>query len=387
MAGLDSTGFTPKRLNEILEDIKTRLRSTFGSGTDTNEDEAVMQSITPQAIEIEESWQSQEKVYNNFNPAAAEGVALDNIGAITGTPRIAGDFSTVLVDATGNEGASIPVGFQRSVQDTGEIFELTSAVGAQTLPATGLQPLQFLMTALNDGPVLAVATTLNVGSLPAGITNVINNVDATPGTNDETDEEYRVSRKDRLGGIGKGTVPAIKAALSDVSGFVSRTVLENDTDATDSSGQPAHTIRCILGGGDPQDIVDAIGETKGAGTGTVGNETGTYTDPVDGQEFTINYDFVVAVNIYVDVVVTAKDDDYPANGDTLIETALLALDWEAGEDVILPKLQNAVTSIDGIVTYTLYFNTTATPVVDTTISIDEGQRADFDSTRINVSSP
>lgn len=387
MAGLTSSGFTRKTLDEILESIKTRLRSTFGSGTDTNEDEAVMQSITPQAIEIEESWQSQKLIYDQMNPAAAEGVALDNIGAITGTPRIAGKNSTVLVDATGNEGATIAIGFQRSVQDTGEIFELTSEVGLQTLPAVGSQPLQFLMTALNDGPVLAVATTLNVGSLPAGITNIINSVDATPGTLNETDEEYRISRKERLAGIGKGTVAAIKAGLTEVPDIISRTVLENDTDVTDSNGLPANSVRCIVEGGASQDIIDSIGENKGSGTGTFGIQTGTYTDPTDGQEFTINYDIVSAVNIYVAVVVTEKDSGYPANGDELIKTAILALTWENGEDVILPKLQNAVTSVDGIVTYTLFFDTSATPVVDTTITIDEAERADFDSTRITVSSP
>lgn len=384
MAGLTPQGFTAKRLDEILEAIKARLRPTFGSGTVTNEDEVVMQSITPQALEIEELWQNTLLIYNVMNPAAAEDVALDNIGALTSTLRIAGVKSTVLVDATGNEGATIPINFQRSVQDTGEIFQNTEE---QTLPAVGLQPLQYLMTTLNNGPILAVAGTLNVGSLPAGITDVINSVDATPGKFRETNEEYRVSRKQRLQALGKGTVPSIKSALREVANVISVAILENDTDIIDANGQAPHSIRCIVQGGLDQDIIDAIGESKAAGTETVGSETGIYNDPVDNQPFTINFDRVQPVNIYVDVEVTEKDSDYPPTGDQLIEDAILALTWNAGEDVVLPKLQNAVTSIDGIVTYTLFFDISATPVVDNTIVINTGQQADFDSSRINVSSP
>jgi hypothetical protein len=359
------------------------LRSTFGTGVDTNEDEVLMQIVNPIAIEIQELWEGARLQYDFYNPASAEGVALDNIGAITSTSRIPGVKSTVIVQATGNAGATVPVGFQRAVQDTGEVFQ---NLVLRTLPVVGSQPLEFEMEAIDDGPIAAVAGALNQGALPSGITDIINAVDATEGTFNETDEQYRVSRKERLQALGAGTVVAIKAALREVPLVTDVQVLENDSDVVDANGQAAHSIRAIVKGGTDQNIIDSIGQTKAGGTDTVGSESGTFTDPVDGQTFPINFDRVSDINIYVAVVVTSKNSDYPATGDQDIEDAILALTWDVGEDVVLPKLQSAVTSIPGILAYTLFFDTSATPVVDVTISIATDELAIFDSTRITVSS-
>ncbi len=392
MAGLTAAGFVAKTFDEILESIKGRLRSFFGSGVATNEDEIVMQIVNPIAIEIEESWEGTKEVYDGFNPNAAEGVAQDNIGAITTTPRLTGSVSTVVVQASGTEGAVIALEFQRSVEATLDIFATTQE---HTLPATGSQPLEFTMEALEEGPIVCLAGNLNQGSLPSGVTSIVNAVDATPGTLAETDEEYRVGRPQRIAATSSATVIAIKAALNDtdrVTGVTSAKVFENDTNATDIDGLPPHSIRAVVQGGSDQDIWDVLGEEKGAGTFTVGDEVGLYTDPVDGQTFPMRFDRVADINIYVDVVVTSKNTDpnegdvYPVGGDAAIEAAILALTWGVSENVTLPKLQSAVTSVPGIITYTLFFDTSATPVVDTTIDISDSEQADFDSSRINVSS-
>lgn len=383
MAGLTSTGFTGKSLSEILEAIKSRDRSFFGSGIDTNTDSAIMNFNTPIAIEIEECWEAVRLIYEFLNPNAAEGIALDNIGAITNTPRIEGAKSTVVVQATGTAGSTIPQFFKRSVQNTGAIFQ---TLESYVLPVVGSQPLEFTMEALDDGPTTAVAGTLNVGSLPAGVTSIVNAVDAIPGSFDETDEEYRVSRKERLAATGAATVVAIKSALLGVASVTSVAVFENDTDALDVNGLPPHSIRALVSGGTDQDIIDSLGIKKGAGTYTDGTTSGTYTDPVDGQTFPIRFSRVTTVDIYIDVVVTSKDSNYPVTGDQDIEDAILALTWDVGEDVVLPKLQNAVTSVPGIISYTLYFAKTATPLVDVTIPIAIDEQALFDSSRTNVSS-
>lgn len=386
MTGLSSAGFTPKTLAEITEDIQVRLRSTFGSGVDTTTDEVLMQIVNAFALELEELWNGALLQYDFLNPNNAEGIALDNIGAITNTPRLAGSKSTVTVNITGTQGSVIPANFIRSVQDTGDQFQTTES---NVLPVVGSQPLVITMEALEDGPIPCIAGTLNQGSLPAGVTAMTNPTDATLGSLDETDEEYRVNRASRLISIGAATVPAIKAALLTVSGVTAVTVFENDTDVTDTSlvpNLPPHSIRALVLGGADQDIIDMIGIKKGAGTYTDGTTSGTYTDPADGQTFPIRFSRVTEIDIYVTVTVTSKDSNYPATGDQDIEDAILALTWEVGEDVILPKLQNAVTSIPGIITYTLYFDTSATPTTDTTITIQPTEQADFDSTRTIVSS-
>ncbi|MBU2645877.1 hypothetical protein KKI24_14305 [bacterium] len=343
-----------------------------------------MQFINPIALEIEESWQGTETVYDMFNPANAEGVPLDNIGAFTLTPRVEGAKSTVTVDCYGTAGSTIPQYFQRAVETTGEIFQ---TLAAHTLPVVGSQPLQITMEALSDGPVQCIAGTLNQGTLPSGVTSMTNETDATLGSYDETDETYRINRKARLAQIAAATTVSIKAALlSNVSGITAIKVFENDTDETDSNSLPPHSIHCLCSGGADQDIWDVIGVKKGAGTYTKGSEVGTFEDPTDGQTFPIRFSRVSSISMYVDVVITSKDSNYPATGDADIEAAILALTWEVGDDVTLPKLQAAVTATPGIVTYTLYFATTATPLVDATVVIADTEQAVFDSTRISVTS-
>lgn len=383
MTGLSSTGFLAKTEQEIRDDIKSRARSFFGSGIETDADSAVMNVFNPVIIELEELWQGAQLLYEFQNPNAAEGVSLDNIGAITNTPRIEGAKSTVVVQATGTPGSVIPQFYKRGVQDTGDLFQTLTS---QVLPIVGSQPLEFTMEALEDGPITAIAGTLNQGALPSGVTSIINAVDATEGSFDETDEEYRISRKERLAATGAATVVSIKAALLGVAGVTSVAVFENDTGVTDSNGLPPHSIRALVAGGTDQDIIDTLGVKKGAGTFTDGSISGTYTDPVDGQAFTIRFSRVTAIGIYVAVNVTSKDASYPVTGDQDIEDAILALEWDVGEDVVLPKLQNAVTSVPGIITYTLFFDTSASPVVDSTIVIAVDEQADFDSTRITVTS-
>lgn len=381
MAGLGLNGFTPKTFTEILDAIKDSLRASFGSGVDTNEDEAVIQIIKPLALEASENWDGTEKVYDNFNPNTAEGVALDNIGAITNTPRIAGANSTVIASAEGTEGAEIPIYFKRSVQDTGATFQTSQTY---VLPPVNEQPLEFQMVALQDGPIQAIAGTLNQGSLPSGVTSVINLVDAEVGSYDETDEEYRVSRKERLSQIAGATVVSIKSALLAVQNVTAVRVFENDT-SEPKDGLPSHCIKAVVSGTyNHQDIIDTIGIKKGAGTYTEGDIIGTYVDPTDGQKFTIRYSTVSQLPIYVAVVVTERNDQYPVDGDQLIKDAILALSWAVGEDVTLPKLQSAVVSIPGIVTYTLFFGLSSNPTTNDTIVIGEDSQADFDSRRVSV---
>jgi len=383
MTGLTSSGFEAKTLAAIYESVKARLRSSFGSGVDTDLDAIVMVTIEPILLELVELWEGAQGQYDFFNKNNAEGVSLDNLGAIINVQRLDGAKSTVDVEVTGTEGAVISVNFIRSVEDTLEPFQ---TLQSYTLPAVGSQPLTISMTAINDGPMAAIATTLNQGTLPAGVATMINNVDAEPGSYDETDEEYRIGLTTRLAALGAATVPSIKAALLTVTGVTSSTVFENDTDITDSNGLPPHSIRALVEGGDDQDIWDILGVKKGAGTYTDGTEAGTYTDPVDGQTFPMRFSRPTLSPIYVTVNVTATDATFPVTGLQDIEDAILAEGdtFELGDDVILPRLQSAVTSVPGIVSYTLYFDTSATPTTDTAITIAAFEKADFDSKRTIV---
>jgi len=382
MAGLTSTGFVAKTQEEIIEDVKVRLGSSYGSGVDTDEDEIVMITLLPLILELVEVWQNAKGQYDFFNKFNAEGISLDNLGSIINVPRISGASSTVPVEVIGTIGSVIPINFIRSVSSTNEPFQTL----VETITTTS--PQIITMTALNDGPIVAIAGTLNQGVLPSGIASIINLIDATTGTFDETDEEYRIGLGTRLSAVGAGTVVSIKAVLLTVPSVTSSAVFENDTGLTDSNGLPPHSIRALVEGGADQDIIDSLGIKKGAGTFTDGTESGIFTDPIDGQTFPIRFSRPTIVPIFVDVVVTSHDPLIytPGTDNDLIENAILAEGdtFEIGDDVTLPRLQKAVTSIPGILTYTLFFGILDNPVTDTTLVISVTNKSDFDSTRTEV---
>jgi len=137
MTGLTSAGFERKTLNAIIEAVKGRLRSSYGSATETDDDSILMITLLPILLELDELWQGAQGQYDFLNKNNAEQVSLDNLGAIINIPRLAGVKSTVGVNVTGAEGSIVPNNFQRSVEDTLEPFATTQQ---WTLPAAGSQP-------------------------------------------------------------------------------------------------------------------------------------------------------------------------------------------------------------------------------------------------------
>jgi len=94
-------------------------------------------------------------------------------------------------------------------------------------------------------------------------------------------------------------VDSLVAGLADVPNIGRFKVYENYTNQTDANGIPAHSVDCVVEGGDPQDVASVIWLRKGIGCGTYGGTSVEITDS-QGVVNTINYD----VPQYVDVDVT-----------------------------------------------------------------------------------
>jgi uncharacterized phage protein gp47/JayE len=134
-----------------------------------------------------------------------------------------------------------------------------------------------------------------------------------------------------------------ESAIADVDGVTDFRVYENDTGSTDADGIPAHTIVAVVDGGDVQDIVDAIGNTKPPGTGTDGGTSGTFTDS-RGNAKTIYFDRPTAADISVDIDITALAGYTSAYEDdikTAVAEAINAL--LIGEDVLITRLYTPAT--------------------------------------------
>lgn len=165
MAGLDTTGFTSKTLDEIKTEIETALKAEFGL-INTNPDSVFGQMIIALAPSIYDVWERLEELFYSQYPASADGFALDNVCALTGIYRLAAVKSTVIGALQGTEGTVVPAGTQVSVNDTGDIFETTAAreITIERIVKITLTPTALLDVSLDINGV-TYATTL--GGTPA----------------------------------------------------------------------------------------------------------------------------------------------------------------------------------------------------------------------------
>jgi len=128
MFGLSSSGFMPKRLDDIQAELDTLFRQTFGGGIKTSTDSKFGKLIGIMADRESSLWELAEAVYNSQYPDSANDVSLDRVGEYTAITRNAARPSTVTVYLAGTNSTAIPVGTLFAVQDAGDQFTTLAAV-------------------------------------------------------------------------------------------------------------------------------------------------------------------------------------------------------------------------------------------------------------------
>jgi uncharacterized phage protein gp47/JayE len=382
MAGLTITGFIAKTYSQIRASINTANQPVLGSGVETDQESlyAYLRNIV--ALEMETLWQANRSVVNQRGIQSAEGVQLDSEASVVGVKRQGSSNSAIEgVEVLGSEGSTIPQFYQMSDSETGEAFQ---TLQSYTLPASGSQPLLVDFQAINTGPIACLAGNL-VGTFPSGVTSIDNPDDAILGTNAETDEEFRSAYSGRLAQIGGATLKAIEEAVRAVDNVSSVFVRDNRDGETDANGLPPYSFEVIVSGGTNSDIAQAILDKTAAGGPSFGNTTENAF--YEGNSIPIKFSRPSDIDVFIEVDITSTDSNFPVGGGELIEDELLAYGatLSAGNDVLLAKLQNAVTSIDGILAYTLKFDTVDPPVnTASNISVDINERASISSARITI---
>ena len=100
-----------------------------------------------------------------------------------------------------------------------------------------------------------------------------------------------------LAAKGAGSIDAVSAAVKAAKWVRDAKVYENDTDATDARGIPAHSLAAVIYAGDGPSVAKAIWDTKAPGIGTYGNTSDVFTDG-DGNEHRIYFTRAITRRIY-----------------------------------------------------------------------------------------
>jgi uncharacterized phage protein gp47/JayE len=384
MAGVDSTGFTIKTLQEVLADLDASLRTELGENLRLDADSVLGQIRGAIGTEISLVWEALGEVAAALDPDQAVGVYLDALAALSGiTPRQQATRSTGTITVNGTSGTVIPAGSR--VRDAASTVTVETTASATIAGATSV-PVQ----ALTTGPIEAAAASLTVIVTPvAGWSSSTNAAALTPGQNIESDLQLRARREASLQASGTGTDGGIRASLLEI--VEQAVVLSNRTTSTAADGTPAHAVRAILYPDPNSAIVEAAIATAYFGQLPAGIQawgtsvTATVTDS-QGVDHTIEWDYATEVDVYIDVTVTLAPGSDVVAAD--IQAAIVAYvnALEVGDDVRVLRVYQAIQAVSDEVlsASSLAIDIVDPPVATSDLAIDIDEIARTATANIGV---
>ena len=158
--------------------------------------------------------------------------------------------------------------------------------------------------------------------------------------NGETDAAARARIASALASKGAGSLDAVLAAVRAARWVRDAKVYENDTDATDSRGIPAHSLAAVIYAGDGPEVARAIFETKAPGIGTYGN---TYEDLTDegGAVHRIRYSRTDSRRVYAYMTIrrlAGCDEEAVTEAVTAAVNRYINEELHIAEPLIIPRL-------------------------------------------------
>lgn len=436
--GLTTDGFVQKTLADLKAELESALQSAFGESIDLSPQSVFGQIVGVYADRLADLWALGGQIEAAFTPDGASGVALDELCAITGTVRLAATHSKVNLILVGTTATVIPADSAVTVDVTATRFVTSAAAtlvaatawasgtayaygdvrkngsnvyvctvagtsaGSGGPTGTGLVIVDNTCTwrfiaagtgyaiaaAIGEatGPKVAAAYSLNTIASPlSGWTGVTNTLDATLGSDLESDAALRTRREDEIRAAGKASVDSIRAALLAVSDVSSANVFENPSDTTDGTGLPPHAIECLVRGGLDAAVAASIFDEKAAGIATYGTTTVSVTD---SQGFTHSVKFTrpTEIPIYVIYNLTVDLLTFPADGAAQVKAALVAFGnaQKVGKDAVDASILAQAFKVTGVLDGEALIGTAPAPTLTANIPVSTREIATFDTSRITV---
>jgi len=225
-----------------------------------------------------------------------------------------------------------------------------------------------------------VNTITNIATPVLGWDSVYNYTVGVGGNGTETDDELRIRFRDTKYERASNILEALYSALISVEGVTEVVIYENDTDATDSDGRPAHSFMPIVVGGDTATLAKTIWENKPLGilsyqiqAPATTYPTG-YTTIFDSQGFPhfIGLNRPVPTALYISMSLLKTTGVYPADGDAQVKQALLDYleeNFGIGDDIVYSRLYTPINSIVGHQVNALTIGTSPSPAGTSNIVI------------------
>lgn len=312
---IDSSGITIQSFEEIFADLVAGFQAIYGADIDLSQNTPDGQRVAIFTKAFHDMQAFGLSIANNFDPDFARGLFQAKIAKLAGIfPRPA-TRSNWDLQVSSTRIVTLGTGYQIS-DDLGQLWELPGPV---TVPV-GSSAITFVASEFGEVTGLAGAIFTPV-TVVLGISGFTAAVDAIPGKNAETDEEFLQKRNRSLENPGFSTTGSLNAQLLNIPGATDAWVADNDTDNYDPVNDlDAHTIWCVVEGGTIDDIMESILLRKTGGAGTKGAIEAQIPEVLtrpDGSTFTIvhpfRFDRPTYEPIYVRMTATRKDPLVPVD--------------------------------------------------------------------------
>lgn len=289
----------------ILADNLQIFLNIYGVNQYVAPDSAIYQFISAISLKQADTNLAAQLAYNQSSPQTAVGAGLDRQVKMNGLARAPFSFSTALLTVTGTNGAPISNGFAQDQQ--GNLWALP---GALTIVGSSINVTAVCTT---PGAVTAEPGTINIINTPtAGWSAVTNAAAAVAGLPIETDSELRARQSISV------SLPALTPIASTLAGVLATkgvirvapgyptpggpgSSVENPTGATDSWGNPPHSISIVAECNNTVAVAEAIYAKKTIGCFTNGDTMVPVVDPVTGVTEDISFFQPTNLPVYISV--------------------------------------------------------------------------------------
>lgn len=327
-------------VNQYLFDQYTAI---YGQSVSANISTTDVQAIAIFSMMTYDCYLLAQAVWNGMSPMSAVGVQQDSLYKINGIARLPATSSTATLTVTGIAGTVLNNCV--AADANGNLWDLPTSV---TIPTTGSIDVPGVCE--TTGQITAGPGTITVRVTGVtGWNGVTNAAAATPGTAVETDSAFRARQSLSVAGSSVTPVDATLAAIAAVPGvtrWASGPCIENPTGATDSCGNPPHSISMVVEGGTDAAVAQAIYTKKTPGCLTNGTTTVNVTDPITGSTMPISFFRPIYVPIFADCTVVHLAG-YTTATDTAIQTAIVNYlnSLQIGEELTISALYGAALSV------------------------------------------
>lgn len=346
------SGLTVPSYQAILNDNLQAFLNIYGANQYVAPDSAIYQLLSIISLKQSDTNLALQLTYNQSSPQTAVGAGLDRQVKMNGLARAPFSYSTAQLTLTGTAGTTITNGFAQD--QNGNLWSLPVAVdivgGAVVVTATCTTP----------GAVAAEPGTINIINTPVAGWRTVNNVNAAlTGLPIETDSELRARQSISVSLTSVTPIAATIAAILAVPGVVRvapgyptpggpGTSIENPTGATDSWGNPPHSISMVVECNNTVTVAAAIYQKKTIGCFTNGTTTVPVPDPITGVVESISFFLPTNLPIFVLVNVAGYGTTPTSAITQAVQTAIVAYlnALAIGETVSLGALYYEAMSIN-----------------------------------------